>query len=135
MSTNNDRWIKASERKATEDDLPVWVCDRGGRRHLFDGCLPGDVWEYWKPAAADIPAPPKEPTQDERDTDARRDWIDKTEVRFVTVGNAWHAALAYERAEVSKLLPPVRPLVSYGTGITAATDSVEAIRARCGGAK
>jgi len=83
-------------------------------------------------AKDDIPEPPKaEPTLKERDHDAYVQWLnDKTS----SEDSAWHAALAYERAEVAKMLPPERSdLSNWDTVAHAAYASTKAIRARCAG--
>jgi hypothetical protein len=140
MSTQ-DGWIKMSARPPGEGDLPVWLytgdCDFVGiesKTMLAEGVgiLRTRQREatHWKPAAADIPAPPKEPTQDSKDEHAYCEWYNATQnTRRETPPHAWHAALAWERAEVGKMLPAG----SYGLG--EAQCALAAIRARCGGGK
>ncbi len=59
-------------------------------------------------------------------------WLHRTPIYDVKILNTWHAALAYERAEVEKLLLS-RTAILLRHGEFA--ESVAAIRARCGGAK
>lgn len=147
MSTNNDGWILMSERKPTQEDVPLWLAlPKSGRDYALshDGVLLAESAEllydrgatHWKPAAADIPAPPREQTQAEKDEAELKRWCaEQDDSPLFTEKKYWHAALAYERAEVGKMLPPYRQLVSYGTGIIEAEKAIEAIRARCGGGK
>ena len=130
MSTNND-WILMSERKPTVADLPVWTWHKeinGGQVIAYTSVLPGHP-THWKPV--DIPAPPREKTQEDKDNDALLEWIGALGLPPTNVC-VWEAALAYERAEVNKMLPD-RPQIELGRGELVAV--IEAIRARCGGGK
>jgi len=139
MSTQN--WIKTADKFPTDADLPVWVYRAKSKDvNIWQNALfaTGSGWQeytHWKPAAADIPAPPKEPTQGDKDAAAYRaqfgdHWPSLVlNGRTVYSSDIWHAALAYERAEVLKLLPTS----FYGLGD--AQCVISAIRARCGGAK
>lgn len=134
MSTQN-RWVKKSEREPTPEDLPVWLSasNRKGVCLVYNTICSEYISEHtthWCSAAADIPAPPREKTQLERDDEAHDAWW-KTVDRLGT-RHAWHAALAYERAEVGKMLPSSEP-ATYNAHY--ATEVIKAIRARCGGGK
>lgn len=136
MSTNNDGWILMSERKPTKADFPVWCHQRNATDQLPTWIEHDAEWfpfrlvTHWKPAAADIPAPPREKTQGEADDAAFQEWREVAPASPAYM--AWHAALAYERAEVNKMLPD-RPQIEPGRGELVAV--IEAIRARCGGGK
>jgi len=131
-------WIKMTDRRPTEADLPVWAWfayDKECRGpYLFDEQLCMDDVTHWRPAKDDIPEPPKpEPTQRERDQGEFNAWWDP--LRNVPhCADAWHAALAWERGEVAKMLPKV---ISQDPAATVyhkpAWECVEQIRARCGG--
>lgn len=131
-------WIKMQDRRPTEQDLPVWAWfayDKECRGpYLFDEQLCMDGVTHWRPAKDDIPEPPKpEPTQRERDQGEFNAWWDP--LRNVPhCADAWHAALAYERAEVAKMLPDKNTMV-YWSGVTPSFvyQAIESIRARCGG--
>jgi hypothetical protein len=109
-------WIKMTDRRPTEQDLPVWAYKTGEQPYLCAITKPHSYWTHWRPAKADIPEPPREETQWDKDESAFR--------RYNHSGNGcsqsaaftgwtkalneyWHAALAYERAEVAKMLPKV----------------------------
>lgn len=135
MNTEND-WIKMTDRRPTEADLPVWVYDDGEGHvirgpQLYRDSMPFlDAWTHWK--SADIPAPPpREETQEEGDYAALVEWgRDENIQPLFTVRKTWHAAIAYERAEVAKLLP--RPH-SLCVRLGEYEESTAAIRARCAG--
>lgn len=138
MSTQN--WIKMSERKPMPADLPVLLETRlsiNGARYFVvahsmdsvDGMAACGNYERW----LRIPAPPKEETQYDKDEQALRHWCAEHNFNpLFTERKYWHAALAYERAEVERLLPShTAILLSHGEF----AESLAAIRARCGGAK
>lgn len=141
MNTNQE-WIKMSERKPTVTEFPIWASTKAGNVVLYDkdesyfilDCP--EFASHWRPAAADIPAPPKEETQVNKDTKAYVEKYGCASPSMVLKGatcytsDIWHAALAYERAEVAKLLPDDSDHFSaqYYRGV------IETIRARCGGA-
>ncbi len=132
----NTQWIKTSDRAPTEQDLPVWAYhDKDKRVVLFPCGLAPKLYTHWRPAKADIPEPPQEETQRTKDINAYCAWADREDVRLSvmssTASNAapWHAALAYEREQVAKMLAPIATsfLDMHSCEI------IEAIRARCGG--
>lgn len=130
MSTNND-WILMSERKPTKADLPVWVYYQNGQREvILNMWFPPKYATHWKPAAA-FPAPPREKTQGEADDAAFQEWREVAPASPAYM--AWHAALAYERAEVGKMLP--EPIGKNTESMLGVHSRIEAIRARCGGGK
>lgn len=131
----NTQWIKTADRAPTEADLPV----------IFETTLKLDAGRYYVPAhslgALDglkdskkyprwmhIPEPPKEETQAGRDIDAFAAWSKCPPSGYLEPCVAWHAALAYERAEVAKMLPYFNCTLPLEVG-----KAIEAIRARCGG--
>lgn len=124
MNTKTD-WIKMTDRRPTEADLPVWVFYKGAMRPILYTVEPPSYMTHWRPAAPDVPEPPMERTQYERDRDAFIHWDDGLSDNLAA---AWHAAIAYERAEVAKMLPKAHP---YPEGPWSAACRV--IRARCAG--
>jgi len=127
MSTD---WIKMSERKPTEADLPVWWCKDGRHVALIHPSLSllpdlSRTQGVWKCAKADIPAPPREETQGDADQISLMKWRDKDQWAFSPTA-AWHAALAHERAEILKLISNPSHRDSYLEA---------AVRARCTPAK
>lgn len=129
-------WIKMTDRRPTEQDLPVWV-------YSNDGALQGinlmhivtDAWPYWRPAKDDIPEPPMEETQEDKDEAAWRSWQNDS-IGGAFTHDAWHAALAWERGEVAKMLPvshEVAKTIWPNTSQEQHIAAIESIRARCGG--
>ena len=118
-------WVKMTDRRPTEQDLPVWAwySDIDGPWIVREISLVGGTQTHWRPAAADIPEPPRGETQREKDQEA----FVKCEYR--TMQDQWHAALAWERGEVAKMLPPWNTPDS----VHDAARIIESIRARCGG--
>lgn len=134
-----NNWIKMTERRPTQADLPVWCANRNREVFLLELEDEPD-WGYlthWRHAKADIPEPPKEETQKEKDGAAFRLWcFCGNEDAFPSTDDIWHAALAYERAEVAKMLPVFSPLTNWEAVVRKSRESLESIRARCeGGAK
>lgn len=128
-----ETWIKTSERAPTEADLPVWVffandkSDRGP--HLLDGVPAVVGFTHWRPAKDDVPEPPREEAQADRDENALSRWATgRSIVDAFAMRATWHAALAYERAEVAKM----RPDTDYASWDTL-NRATSAIRARCNG--
>jgi hypothetical protein len=124
----NNQWIKTSDRAPTEQDLPVWGWHKEMMMPMTFTYIPGTLITHWRPAKADIPEPPNEETQWEKDRTAWESWFNAPDCNGATV-TAWHAALAYEREQVAKMLAPIATsfLDMHSCGI------IEAIRARCEG--
>lgn len=123
-----NNWIKMTERRPTKADLPVWGVNKDLAVFLLELEEDDPDWEYlthWRSAKADIPEPPREETQYDKDRAAFIHW----DAGFAyNPAVAWHAAIAYERAEVAKMLPHFHGLNQ--------NSYIESIRARCeGGAK
>lgn len=118
-----------TDRAPTEADLPVWVSDTKDGQVTFLAILPCHVWTHWRPAKDDMPEPPREETQADKDCAAYRLWMGN--LRCKDEDLCWHAALAYERAEVAKMLPP--PISESVWSMRDVYDAIESIRARCGG--
>lgn len=116
MSTpDTDGWIAFSEREPTTEQMcrGVWLADVGG---VWIGGVcrnPANIqrqreWQHythWREVEPD-PAPPKrEPTQLERDNEAMCAWYDRKHYEgSIFQTETWHAAIAYERAEVRALI-------------------------------
>ncbi len=132
MNTQNDGWIKMSERRPTEKDLPIWASN--GRREVWfvrDGKIDwhfggvGQGWDkdcYWKPAT--VPAPPaKEKTQRETDEEAFKKHAEHACPGWTKSGlEIWHAALAYRDKQNAK------DLAGYAT----THESILRAKRRCG---
>lgn len=98
MSTNNEGWVKFSEREPRQEDYPIWVAYEDGTVGWSTGYFKaGTRWQR-----AIRPAPPKEETQREKDEEAFHCWYKNT-TGYVSTREGWHAALNYERADVAKL--------------------------------
>lgn len=118
--------------------MPLWAyfandkSDRGP--HLFDGFPALTEYTHWRPAKDDIPEPPlAQPEQEEADLAALVQWgRDENIQPLFTVRKTWHAALAYEREQVAKMLPV--PQGAFGPAYQDyCTRAIELIRARCEG--
>lgn len=110
---SNTNWIEMAKQKPTEADAPVWA--ESPRWHepeklrlfwrvedLLDArALPA---RNWKPAKADIPPPPAEPTQRERDNNSLIMYSLSKGPLPQQCFEFWHAALAWERAEIMALV-------------------------------
>lgn len=112
-------WIKMSDRQPTEKDLPVEYYSQNNlfsdRRWIrFHSLRDWRTATHWRHHES-VPLPPAEPTQHEKDVAAWNNLICSNS-EYPYPRNAWHAALAYERAEVAALLEE---------------PDFKAIRARC----
>lgn len=95
-------WIKMSERKPTEADLPVmygawaddWVCVSSAVN-----TSPHPSYTHWMRAPA---PPPREPTQFQRDNAAYHEWHRNANGAGTLF--AFEAGIAYERAEIAKMM-------------------------------
>lgn len=85
-------------------------------------------YTHWHPAPP-LPEPPREETQADKDEAAFRSLWDNRGCHDVHPKQAWHAALAWERGGVEKMLPE-SPMAG---GSAAYVHAIKAIRARCGG--
>lgn len=132
-----DGWIKMSERKPTEADairgIFIWCpYDRPALPSLVFSTDCHDYtsrgWTHWMPAESYIPAPPtRELTQAEKDEAAYSAWEMEAEDN-THPKDGWRGAIAYERAEIAKLIEGGRN--SNGS----ADDVLVAIEARVKGA-
>jgi hypothetical protein len=149
----NTQWIKTSDRAPTEADSPVWVYDSNVPNGaplkgpmLLMCCPSAEAWSHWRPAKADIPEPPREETQRDKDEDAFGRWLNAVQCMPTPKGDVWHAACAYtrkdEREEVAKMLPKCGDQPTDDPDATerfwrkydcACACAIEAIRARCEG--
>jgi hypothetical protein len=143
MTTQNDGWIKMSERKPTMNDLPVWGINAENGKLPFlcthdnwSDMMPGQNNRYsgfnnwathWQPAT--IPAPPKkELTQREKDEEAFIHWESGSHRVDDDPRYAWHAALAYRDQQNAEDLEAVGfPLMH-----TDKHGPFAALRRRCG---
>jgi hypothetical protein len=128
----NTQWIKTSDRAPTEADLPVWAYYKGSSSPLsmIDGFAPTGC-THWRPAKDDIPEPPQEETQAEKDNTAFSNWCMTDAPCGWGTQEVWHAALAYEREQVAKMLPMYQAPCS----IAWLERAIESIRARCEGGR
>lgn len=135
MSTNND-WIKMSERKPTEADLPIWLYTPTPLDVDNNLGMPIQIWmkevprcldfTHWRPAKPDIPAPPApEPTQREEDEAAALEYI---RYNSWSAQSIWHAALAYRDAQNAKDLEDIYA----DCGSSMHRDAYKNLRRRCG---
>ncbi len=135
----NTQWIKTSERAPTKADLPVWAYYKkdDDLRLFFKSCTFSA--DYWRPAKADIPEPPLEETQEDKDiAEAEYAWAAIGDPRITHHANfvgGYLAALAHERAEVAKMLPPQCPEWDKKAYNVQCAHAIEAIRARCEGGR
>ena len=134
----NTQWIKTSDRAPTEAESPVWVYDSNVPNGaplkgpmLLMCCPSAEAWSHWRPAKADIPEPPKEETQEDKDEAAFGCWLNSMQCMPTPRGDVWHAALAYEREQVAKMLPD--PLRKSPLSLGETYDMIKAIHARCEG--
>jgi hypothetical protein len=104
-------WIKMSDRKPTEADLPImlgmWVTPRTDpawfSQDYIELALPNlDNWQFWYPCPKSPPLPAKEPTRDEQDEKAFKDYLAKD--YGVGAGGSWRAALEYEREQLRAVI-------------------------------
>lgn len=108
-------WIKVSEFGWPKDhQYPVDMADantkqvhRWRNHYDMERCEP--LWQgytHWRPARDDVPKPPREKTQRDKDEDRYAEWYgDYFGEGYDCHLDTWHAALAYEREQVLKLLP------------------------------
>lgn len=103
MNTNNDGWIKMSERKPTNANGSIWLYSIYAEPgyavvHTVDcSAFQENPWTHWKPAV--LPAPPaKELTQREKDDKEGRLYALGMPGSSVAI-DVWHAALAYRDAQ------------------------------------
>lgn len=134
MNTQNDGWIKMSERKPTASECEAGVTIgrwKGGKWQTDNG------WHHdeWGPGwthfhVPRLPEPPKkEQTQRELDEEAFQGWYDETPDHLTALGHVWHAALAYrdkQNAEDVKNLW-ISPDMPHAT-----CDAIKNLRRRCG---
>lgn len=102
MTNDNDGWIDGNVRLPTNAELPCWMA-RDGLVLFLTALHFSDAHDcFWKPA--EVPTPPKlGPTQEEMDNDAAIAWMEER-IMFPAPLTAWHAALAWEREHVRKIL-------------------------------
>lgn len=129
-------WIKRADRDFTDTDFPIWIGKADTKQvqlwmhsHTMRRCEPlWDTCTHWKPARPDFPPPPPNgPTQAQKDGEAFHDFFKSNGYSLSWMPHpnaAWHAALAYERAEVLKLVAPF-------ADNREADESLKAIRKRC----
>lgn len=124
-------WIKRSALDFTDGDFPIWLSkpDRGQVQLWMNPydmrrCEPlWDLYTHWKPAQQDFPEAPKGPTQKEKDEEAYyKSFSFRDDGRI----QAWHSALAHERAEILKILNANSNIVFFNH-----KEAFMAIRARC----
>lgn len=132
----NTQWIRTADRAPTEADLPVWVWRFGDSNTpvIIHNLAFGGLYRitHWRPAKADIPEPPNDKTQFDSDQSELSRWLfAQWSGVMPSPYDTWHAALAYEREQVAKMLPTKSNLGAYD--VAEMYDAIEAIRARCEG--
>jgi hypothetical protein len=91
------------------------------------------LWEsytHWRTiVSSELPEPPREEMQKDRDVEAWRNWFHVgNNLRGQQTDAAWQAALAWERAEVAKIMKRY----GYPAEFWDWTKAIDAIRARVG---
>jgi len=133
MTTNNDGWIKMSERKPTWADFPIWIYGReGGHPGPFvrQEFTNHEVYAFWKNAST-LPNPPaKELTQREKDGEAFKRWYDTAKYDCVP-RDAWETALAYRDKQNREDLRHVAGLC-YDTSDSQQSAALADLHRRCG---
>lgn len=130
------KWRKINGGETVE--APCWLTDGKKVTRIdvaFMWPIPG-MWTHWRPAEP-TPEPPREPSHDEMDEKAYIQFVEHNHrpafsgvpESGLTPSMAWRAALAYERAEIAKLLPNC----SRDYELTRVESAIDAIRARCNG--
>lgn len=109
MSTQkNDGWIKFSEQRPCQSDLPIWAYHPGSDPVLHKNSIPitgpthwQHAYQRWEPHSP----PPKELTEAEKDKQAFRTWSNAELSQWVlTREDAWHAACAYKSKQIREEL-------------------------------
>jgi hypothetical protein len=136
-------WVKFADRMP---DGPFWAYAAETKQtHCFrcphEMKRAEPLWTYythWQPMLA-TPEPPKEETQAERDEAAcyssweSQEWKDiDRPIPSDYYRLSWHAALAWERAEVAKMLPTHCEFIG-GISYASVWQRICDIRARCNG--
>ena len=109
MNHNTDKWISLADQQPGDDEFPVtWGMWLGKRWNTTTTGFAITGYTHW--ISHHLPPPPdKEKTQAELDVDAWSKWIYETS-QCPTTLEAWNAAIAYERADISKMLKsPIMP--------------------------
>jgi len=108
MNTQETQWNLLSERLPPNDEFPVvlgWWGEYGWKEYPYFVCSQVDCFKdytHWR--SIKVNPPPRVKTQRELDDAAFMDWYN-CEGAGDAVREAWHAALARERAEVKKVAP------------------------------
>lgn len=129
-------WIKMSERKPTDDDMPVWLYSpdcKSGQECCVVHCRTCRAYTdvpntHWKHAAADIPEPPKEPTQSDDDNKTFSNYMESGGFIGTVPYAIWRSALAYrdkQNAEDLKIL-------DFRHFTPVVVDTIARLRRRCG---
>jgi len=105
----NNNWIKFSDCKPTEADLPYWAA--GGLPDPAPNIINhpyghAESRTHWQRATAPEP-PPRELTQREKDGGAFFEWLEESD--DTSPQTIWHAGIAYERSLPAAPPPPKEP--------------------------
>ncbi len=109
MKTEKDGWIKMSDRKPTEADLPIiqgGFTESCGWTQLFTAStiMTGESWTHWYPMNK-IPEPPKRSMRDEQDCAACRQIYDKQgDLDMTAFRRGFFAALEDEREYLRSIM-------------------------------
>jgi len=132
MTTQND-WIKMSDQQPGDDQFPVWSTDDTGEVEFSRSAafMTAIGATYWKPAT--LPAPPeRERTQREQDDEQFLGFIQSNMRQpFPVCRDAWHAALAWERSQVTADMNSAESYIRDGLTCFR-SDTLARLRARCG---
>ncbi len=125
-------WIKTSECAPTKADFPIEVADVKDHSTPYaivtQGEISPDCWTHWrKIAPSDIPAPPREETQAEKEAMAFRQYCEQKQGALYH-SETWYAALEWERSQVAGMLPDMQTAPWYTL-----KQAIGAIRVRCEG--
>jgi len=108
MSTQN-RWVALKDQQPGEDQFPVslgfwdeddWVESHDWRHSEFPA-----YYTHWYSTKVDLPPPPRgEPTLAELDADIVKSILDQHDLRYANMGDLVRNTIAYERAEVARII-------------------------------
>lgn len=130
-----NNWIKTKERLPTAEEMPVWLGSyqsgqvvmqtKGPERDPTQFALSS----HWIPVERPLPIPA--PAHEQQDETAFNEWYRLDTCPMACSGHAertWHAALAWERAEITRLADIHDECTTNGINAIRIVDN---IRARC----
>jgi hypothetical protein len=136
MTTNNDGWIKMSDKQPL-NAAPIWgAFEMDGEMvvSFYDRGIFPSIVTHWQPAT--IPTPPKkELTQREKDEEAfTKFFLNEASTKLLDSAvrhEAWHAALAYRDKQNAEDLSNVLFMPEGKTSVPH-LEAVTNLRRRCG---